>query len=170
MWATASALPQAAGQENVGLGDGSQFITGECLSDADCASACCALALGTCAARAVAEEGQGCGFGGGGGGAGNDGGDNVDGGVNDEVDVDNGQDAGSGDNDTGDAVQGDVPGAENVGQGDGSQFITGACVSDADCASGCCATLEGAGVCSAEAVQFEDGKQGCGFQGGNANT
>ncbi|VBB81732.1 Putative protein of unknown function [Podospora comata] len=54
-------------------------------------------------------------------------------------------------------------GARNVGQGNGSQFITGGCVNNADCASGCCADASGVGVCSAEAAQFQNGKNGCGF-------
>ncbi|KAF2279772.1 uncharacterized protein EI97DRAFT_455971 [Westerdykella ornata] len=54
-------------------------------------------------------------------------------------------------------------GARNVGSGDGSQFITGGCVSDADCQSGCCADLSGVGICSAEAAAFQAGKNGCGF-------
>lgn len=54
-------------------------------------------------------------------------------------------------------------GSQNVGKGDGSQFITGQCLSDADCASGCCAKPNG--VCSAVAVANEAGKEGCGFVG-----
>ncbi|KAK0671540.1 hypothetical protein QBC41DRAFT_219096 [Cercophora samala] len=59
-------------------------------------------------------------------------------------------------------------GARNVGQGNGSQFITGGCVNNADCASGCCADASGVGVCSAEAAQFQNGKNGCGFVDPNA--
>ncbi|KAF2679777.1 hypothetical protein K458DRAFT_480229 [Lentithecium fluviatile CBS 122367] len=59
-------------------------------------------------------------------------------------------------------------GASSVGAGDGSQFITGGCVSDADCSSGCCADASGVGVCSAEAAQFQNGKNGCGFDDPNA--
>ncbi|OLN86721.1 hypothetical protein CCHL11_03723 [Colletotrichum chlorophyti] len=54
-------------------------------------------------------------------------------------------------------------GAKNVGQGDGSQFITGGCVDDSDCSSACCANASGVGVCSAEAAQFQNGKNGCNF-------
>jgi hypothetical protein len=46
-------------------------------------------------------------------------------------------------------------GAKNVGAGNGAQFITGGCVNDADCQSGCCADASGVGVCSAEAAQFQ---------------
>ncbi|SPQ25631.1 a9c026ea-1566-4ab4-8f3d-2c626e435796 [Thermothielavioides terrestris] len=59
-------------------------------------------------------------------------------------------------------------GAKNVGNGKGEQFITGGCVNDADCSSGCCANASGVGVCSAEAAQFQNGKQGCHFVDPNA--
>ncbi|KAF9874450.1 biotrophy-associated secreted protein 2 [Colletotrichum karsti] len=61
-------------------------------------------------------------------------------------------------------------GASNVGKGDGSQFITGGCVSDADCSSSCCADASNVGVCSAEAAQFQNGKNGCGFNDPNADA
>lgn len=56
-------------------------------------------------------------------------------------------------------------GASNVGSGDGSQFITGGCVANADCASACCAEIENTaqGICSAEPASLQNGKQGCGF-------
>lgn len=61
---TVTVDPNAAGAANVGTGSGAQFITGQCLSDADCASTCCATG-GACAARAVVESPQDareCGF------------------------------------------------------------------------------------------------------------
>jgi hypothetical protein len=61
-----------------------------------------------------------------------------------------------------------VAGSKSVGAGDGSQFITGGCVADADCGSACCADASGKGVCSAEAAQFQNGKNGCGFADPNA--
>ncbi|KAF2635585.1 hypothetical protein P280DRAFT_553645 [Massarina eburnea CBS 473.64] len=61
-------------------------------------------------------------------------------------------------------------GAKNVGAGDSSQFITGGCVSDADCSSGCCADLSGVGICSAEAAANQAGKAGCGFQDPNSQA
>ncbi|AEO60407.1 hypothetical protein MYCTH_55985 [Thermothelomyces thermophilus ATCC 42464] len=54
-------------------------------------------------------------------------------------------------------------GARNVGAANGQQFITSGCVNDADCSSQCCADANGVGVCSAEAAQFQNGKNGCGF-------
>ncbi|KAI1099924.1 hypothetical protein F4804DRAFT_64772 [Jackrogersella minutella] len=61
-------------------------------------------------------------------------------------------------------------GAKNVGQGNAQQFITGGCVSDADCQSACCAEVQttGLGVCSAEAASNQNGKLGCGFVDPNA--
>ncbi|KAF1850265.1 uncharacterized protein K460DRAFT_270974 [Cucurbitaria berberidis CBS 394.84] len=61
-------------------------------------------------------------------------------------------------------------GAKNVGEGNGAQFITGGCVSDADCSSACCSQVAatGDGVCSAEAASLQNGKTGCGFDDPNA--
>ena len=63
-------------------------------------------------------------------------------------------------------------GAKNVGAGNGAQFITGGCVSDADCGSGCCSQVAatGDGVCSAEAASQQNGKTGCGFTDPNADA
>ncbi|EJP62690.1 uncharacterized protein BBA_08405 [Beauveria bassiana ARSEF 2860] len=58
---------------------------------------------------------------------------------------------------------GDPAGAADVGNGQGKQFITGGCLSDADCRSGCCAGLKDGAVCSSPDVAFDQGKQGCGF-------
>ncbi|KAK6855560.1 hypothetical protein PG995_007711 [Apiospora arundinis] len=193
----------AEGSQNVGKGDGSQFITGQCTSDADCASACCAKAKGACAAKAVAEEngGAGCGFtsaakGGSGktptssaaagasSAAAANGGTPVSsaaaGASSSAAAAKNGTPVSSaaaaasssaaaggaakkGKNAGAAAADTSKPGSQNVGKGDGSQFITGACTSDADCASACCAKPKG--VCSAQAVSNVDGKQGCGFTG-----
>ncbi|XXG96845.1 hypothetical protein Hte_003136 [Hypoxylon texense] len=62
-------------------------------------------------------------------------------------------------------------GAKNVGAGNAQQFITGGCVSDADCSSACCAQVQttGLGVCSAEAASLQNGKLGCGFVDPNAS-
>jgi hypothetical protein len=52
------------GQTQIGAGQGKQFITGECKSDGDCASACCGFRSGKCAGPIVAQERDGgCGFG-----------------------------------------------------------------------------------------------------------
>ncbi|OIW32035.1 hypothetical protein CONLIGDRAFT_678467 [Coniochaeta ligniaria NRRL 30616] len=59
--------PNNAGARSVGNGQGEQFITGGCVNDADCGSACCAnnsQGLGVCSAEAAAlqNDKQGCGF------------------------------------------------------------------------------------------------------------
>ena len=55
-----------AGAKNVGNRAGRQFIGGQCLSAADCASGCCALPCGICSGPgAQFQAGKlGCGFGG----------------------------------------------------------------------------------------------------------
>jgi hypothetical protein len=55
-----------AGAKNVGNGHGGQFIGGQCLSHADCASGCCALPCGICSGPGAQFQAgkQGCGFGG----------------------------------------------------------------------------------------------------------
>src|SRR3954451_18704430 len=46
------------------VGQGTQFITGPCTSDADCASGCCGFNSGKCAGPVIAQERDGgCGFG-----------------------------------------------------------------------------------------------------------
>ncbi|KAG6031418.1 hypothetical protein E4U41_007571 [Claviceps citrina] len=58
----------------------------------------------------------------------------------------------------------DPAGSKNVGNGQGKQFITGQCLSNADCASDCCAQQDGGvGLCSGVGAQFQAGKTGCGF-------
>lgn len=56
-----------AGVKNVGNNAGKQFIGGQCLSTADCASGCCALPCGICSGPGASFQNgkQGCGFGGG---------------------------------------------------------------------------------------------------------
>lgn len=53
-----------AGTKNVGNGKGQQFIGGQCLSGADCASTCCAGPSGICSGLgAQTQAGKtGCGF------------------------------------------------------------------------------------------------------------
>jgi len=55
----------------------------------------------------------------------------------------------------------DPSGAKNVGNGKGTQFIGGQCLSSTDCASGCCAGPSG--ICSGVGAQLQAGKTGCGF-------
>ncbi|KAJ7453391.1 hypothetical protein FB451DRAFT_668207 [Mycena latifolia] len=115
---------------------GTQFITGACTSDADCASGCCNAKTALCAARLVALEGAGCGFG--------------------------SSSAGVGAAAPAAATPAAAPAPAADGapaKAPGTQFITGACTSDADCASGCCGKKSG--LCAARAVALEGA--GCGF-------
>ncbi|KAI0471485.1 hypothetical protein GGR56DRAFT_677394 [Xylariaceae sp. FL0804] len=131
--------PDPAGAKNVGNGAGLQFITGACLSDADCASTCCAAldGGGICSGVDVgfAQGKQGCGFSSSSTGTGS-----------------TGTSASSAAAVAGaasvtaaavDPVNTNEAGFQNVGNGNGLQFITGQCLADADCASGCCAASSG---------------------------
>ncbi|OBT49020.1 hypothetical protein VE00_00076 [Pseudogymnoascus sp. WSF 3629] len=119
----------ASGQTAVAAGTsaapaaGSQFITGACTSDADCASACCGFNSGKCAGPIVAQERDGgCGFG-------------------DAQPNDTAAKAltgGASANNVNAATAQAVAAGTSVVPAAGSQFITGACTSDADCASACC--------------------------------
>ncbi|KAG7091904.1 hypothetical protein E1B28_008301 [Marasmius oreades] len=146
---------------------GTQFITGPCKSDADCASGCCGFKSGKCAGAVVAlERDGGCGFGNPtpnddaarklrgqpprapgdvftppGGAAPPTGGAN------------------NGTTDTG-TNNGGAGGAAGSGKAPGTQFITGACANDGECASGCCGFRSGK-CAGAIVAQERDG--GCGF-------
>lgn len=136
------------GAENVGKGDGSQFITGQCLSNADCASTCCNKGTGLCSAiGAVGIEN--CGF-------------EAAGAAPAAASAAAAAAAPAATAATTAAsatINTSLPGAENVGKGDGSQFITGQCLSNADCASTCC--NKNTGTCNAIGAV---GIQNCGFQ------
>lgn len=117
---------------------GTQFITGPCIADADCASGCCELAQNICRAPLSLTPGvQSC----------------KDGRT---PDFNNGpahfvQIASAGPQATASNQKlppaasiksmADMPGksaAAGSGKPPGAQFITGPCSADADCASGCC--------------------------------
>jgi len=155
------------GAKNVGNGKGAQFITGQCLSDADCASGCCANPTGICSGPgASTQQGKtGCGFGGG---------------ASSPASAAPKASAAPADNAAAapaaaapaaaasapaTASKGgpafDPSGAKNVGNGKGTQFIGGQCLSTADCSSGCCAGPSG--ICSGVGAQTQAGKTGCGF-------
>ncbi|KFY67599.1 hypothetical protein V497_00300 [Pseudogymnoascus sp. VKM F-4516 (FW-969)] len=128
---------------------GTQFITGACTTDADCASACCGFKSGKCAGPIVAQERDGgCGFG--------------DAQPNDTaaVALTGGASVNNGNAATGQAAAADAAAGTSAAPAAGSQFITGACTSDADCASACCGF--NSGKCAGPVVaQERDG--GCGF-------
>jgi len=145
-----------AGAKNVGNGQGKQFITGQCLSDADCASGCCANPTGICSGPGAAtQQGKtGCGFGGG---------------SSSPAPAAPSQSSPAAAPAT--ASKGgpafDPAGVKNVGNGQGKQFIGGQCLSTADCASGCCAGPSG--ICSGPGASTQAGKTGCGFGGGSSS-
>jgi hypothetical protein len=159
--------PDPAGAKNVGNGQGRQFIGGACLSQADCASACCATlnGAGICSGPGAQFQAgkQGCGFGGAGAGAGSSTPAASSSSSSSSGSTSSSSSSSGSSGSSNSAINTNLPGAENVGNGQGKQFITGQCFSDADCASGCCAKLNGAGQCSGPAVAFDAGKQGCGF-------
>jgi hypothetical protein len=140
-----------AGTKNVGNGHGGQFIGGQCLSAADCASGCCALPCGICSGPGAQFQAgkQGCGF------------------VSHQPPTQQPppqQPPAPPAECSANGAPGptfDPAGTKNVGNGHGVQFIGGQCLSAADCASGCCALP--CGICSGPGAQFQAGKQGCGF-------
>ncbi|KAK7043020.1 hypothetical protein VNI00_008758 [Paramarasmius palmivorus] len=159
--AVATYIPRAA--------PGTQFITGPCQSDADCASSCCGFNSGKCAGPIVAQERDGgCGFG--------DPQPNDDAaralrGQSPASPTNNGS-ANNGTSSDGNTNNGAGNGSENGGANNGNstntgsgkppgtQFITGPCANDGECASGCCGF--NSGKCAGPIVaQERDG--GCGF-------
>jgi len=182
-------IPDPSGEKNIGNGKGIQFIGGQCLGVADCASQCCATlpkggtTIGVCSGVGAQTQAgkQGCGFES--GGASNQGGNNNNnnnnnnaGGSCNNAGTQNNNNAGGTQNNAGggtvkpSTLKQDPAGAANVGNGQGKQFITGGCTSDADCASGCCALVntgaENFGICSGPLANTQNGKQGCGFPAG----
>lgn len=153
---TAVAVPpfDPAGAPHVGNGNGGQFITGQCLSDADCGSGCCAFPTGICSGPdASFQQGkQGCGF--------------TTGATPPAAAVADPATAAPAAAPTSDAPSAGGPafdpaGDKNVGNGKGTQFIGGQCLSTSDCASGCCAGPSG--ICSGPGASTQNGKTGCGF-------
>ncbi|EPE08590.1 biotrophy-associated secreted protein 2 [Ophiostoma piceae UAMH 11346] len=146
-----------AGSANVGTGAGTQFITGQCFSAADCASGCCvAQADGTnlCKAELVTTSaGLSC--------------DATCDGAAPTNTTDTpaaATSAASAPASTGAAgsaqctVDTSLAGSASVGTGAGTQFITGQCLSAADCASGCCvAQASGVALCKAELLTTQSG-------------
>ncbi|KUJ16970.1 uncharacterized protein LY89DRAFT_707360 [Mollisia scopiformis] len=164
-----SAVPpfDPAGAKNVGNGAGVQFIGGQCLSDADCQSACCANPTGICSGPGASTQNgkTGCGFGGSSSSSAVVAVSSAVAGAN--IAAASGTSAAS----TTPANGGpafDPAGAKNVGNGAGQQFIGGQCLSGADCQSTCCAGPSG--ICSGLGAQTQAGKTGCGFVSGSASN
>jgi len=144
------------GAPHVGNGKGEQFITGQCLSDADCASGCCALPTGICSGPGAAFQAgkEGCGFS-----------STAAAPAAAAAPPAAAAPAAGGASLATTATAGgpafDPSGVKNVGNGAGAQFIGGQCLSAADCASTCCAGPSG--ICSGLGAQTQAGKTGCGF-------
>ncbi|KAJ7498556.1 hypothetical protein FB451DRAFT_1334253 [Mycena latifolia] len=134
---------------------GTQFITGPCASDSDCAAGCCAFNTGKCAGPVIAlTRDGGCGFG--------------SGVPNANAAIALGQFPGAVaafQATQGGAAQNNAAAAPAAPKG--TQFITGACTSDADCAAGCCGFTSG--KCAGPVIALtRDG--GCGFGSGKPNA
>ncbi|KAF2707193.1 hypothetical protein K504DRAFT_384437 [Pleomassaria siparia CBS 279.74] len=135
-------------------GQGTQFITGACTADADCASTCCGFTSGKCAAVIPAQErGEGCGFG-------TAAPNRLTGAASDAAPAaaPTAAPAAAPPAAPATAPAASAPAAQAVTPG--TQFITGACTADADCASTCCAFKTG--KCAAVIPAQERG-EGCGF-------
>jgi len=137
-----------AGAPHVGNGQGGQFIGGQCLSAADCASGCCAGPRGICSGPGASTQNgkTGCGF--------------TSGSVGLQA-APAPAAAPPAAPASGTGPPFDPAGVKNVGNGQQKQFIGGQCLSTADCASGCCAGP--AGICSGPGASTQNGKTGCGF-------
>ncbi|ORX97009.1 hypothetical protein BCR34DRAFT_173618 [Clohesyomyces aquaticus] len=142
---------------------GTQFITGACTSDADCASGCCGFKSGKCAGPVVAQQRDGgCGFG--------DAQPNANAAI--ALGFTGTPAAGAAGGAPASAPAAAAPAASapapaaNGNVGTGTQFITGPCASDADCASGCCGFKSGK-CAGAIIAQERDG--GCGFGDASPN-
>ncbi|KAF9267530.1 hypothetical protein L218DRAFT_693774 [Marasmius fiardii PR-910] len=119
---------------------GTQFITGPCANDGECASGCCGFKSGKCAGAIIAQERDGgCGFG-----------------------------NPTPNDDAARKLRGQARRSEKIEarQVTGTQFITGPCKGDADCASGCCGFRTGK-CAGAIVAQERDG--GCGFGNAQPN-
>lgn len=150
------------------VAQGTQFITGPCTRDADCASGCCGFNSGKCAGAIIAQERDGgCGFG---DAQPNDNAAQLLRGLSSAAPSPSAAGkptAATGQPTTLRTVAGQAsPTSSGAGNGAGKQFITGPCTSDADCASGCCGF--NTGKCAGAIIaQERDG--GCGFVNGQSS-
>ncbi|KAL8719845.1 MAG: hypothetical protein Q9225_003198 [Loekoesia sp. 1 TL-2023] len=156
-----------AGAKNVGNGAGTQFIGGQCTSNADCNSGCCANPTGICSGPGASTQNgkTGCGFGGGAAGGATGGAANTNNNnaapASSSSSTGGSSGAGAASAPANGGPRFDPSGAKNVGNGKAGQFIGGQCLSGADCGSGCCAGPSG--ICSGPGAQTQNGKTGCGF-------
>jgi len=132
---------------------GTQFITGPCKSDSDCASGCCGFNTGKCAGAIIAlQRDGGCGF----GAKPNDNAARKLGFTGGITSPSKGVKAAA-------PAKAQAPSkapAKTLAKASGTQFITGPCKADSDCASGCCGF--NTGKCAGAIIALQrDG--GCGF-------
>ncbi|KAF5344027.1 hypothetical protein D9758_012895 [Tetrapyrgos nigripes] len=149
------AAGSAAGSTGSGKAPGTQFITGPCANDGDCASGCCGFNSGKCAGAVIAQERDGgCGFG---DAAPNNRAALALGSTEAAPGVNNNAASTAGANN---GAAGSAAGSTGSGKAPGTQFITGPCANDGECASGCCGF--NSGKCAGAVIaQERDG--GCGF-------
>ncbi|CZR62144.1 uncharacterized protein PAC_12041 [Phialocephala subalpina] len=160
-----------AGAKNVGNNAATQFIGGQCLSNADCQSGCCANPTGICSGPGASTQNgkTGCGFVSAGGTASSSAAAAVSVipvGAAKAATASGTSAAATSPANGGPAF--DPAGAKNVGNAAGQQFIGGQCLSGADCQSTCCAGPSG--ICSGLGAQTQAGKTGCGFVSGSASN
>ncbi|RDW64578.1 hypothetical protein BP6252_10229 [Coleophoma cylindrospora] len=154
---TASAVPHfdPAGAKNVGNGQAQQFIGGQCLSGADCASTCGAGPSGICTGFGASTQAgkTGCGFSSTGASSAA---------VSSTVaaPVVSAASTAVATNNANGGPAFDPAGEKNVGNGQAMQFIGGECLIGAECASTCCAGPSG--ICSGLGASTQAGKTGCG--------
>ncbi|KAJ7172803.1 hypothetical protein C8R43DRAFT_1102697 [Mycena crocata] len=139
---------------------GTQFVTGPCATDSDCAEGCCGFNTGKCAGPVIAlTRDGGCGFG--------------SGTPNANAAIALGQFPGA--VAAFQATQGTAapPAGNNAAAPaapaapKGTQFVTGPCATDGDCAEGCCGF--NTGKCAGPVIALtRDG--GCGFGSGKPNA
>jgi hypothetical protein len=140
--ATANSGATSSTTSNAAVGAGTQFITGACQSDADCASGCCGFNSGKCAGAIIAlERDGGCGRG---NAQSNDNAARQLGFTGDFTPTTGGSSSASSANTDSQAntnanvAAGSGAASQPSSSGTGAQFITGPCEADADCASACC--------------------------------
>jgi len=154
---------------------GTQFVTGPCKSDSDCAEGCCAFNTGKCAgpvfAQGAASGDGGCGFG--------DAQPNANaarkfGFKGNPPTPSKGSTKGKAGSKGSSKTKAKTKAGSKAGAKGGSktsgasaakgtQFVTGPCKSDADCAEGCCAFKTGKCAGPVFAQEAASGDGGCGF-------
>jgi hypothetical protein len=150
-----------AGAPHVDNQNGTQFIGGQCINNADCASKCCAFPSGICSGPGASflNGKKGCGFGGGSSSPAPT--------APSSSPAPAAPSSAAAPTASNGGPAFDPAGAPHVDNQNGTQFIGGQCINNADCASKCCAFPSG--ICSGPGASFLNGKKGCGFGGGSSS-